>query len=241
MAVFGNGIYSGDSYFKASILIGTDFCILFVVVPLLVIACIKRARNDSNANRLSTMAFYAVALYYSASIAFGAKYNQLNVVYIALFGCALFGMFGLFRELDLKRINYPLTMGLKVFLVVTGVALIVAWLPDIIPTIRSGRPLQLIEVYTTEVTYVLDMGIIAPLCLVCARMLGKRDPLGTVILAAILKLCIVVGIMMITQTLSQYAAGIELPLPVLITKSASFLALGAFAFHFERRLYKSLA
>jgi hypothetical protein len=60
-------------------------------------------------------------------------------------------------------------------------------------------------------------------------------------LAAILKLCVVVGIMMITQTLSQYLAGIELPLPVLITKTASFLLLGGFAFHLERRLYRSLA
>lgn len=187
------------------------------------------------------MALYAAALYYSASVAFGVKYNQLHLVYIALFGCTLFEMFGVFRGLDLKGIDYRPTTGLKVFLVVTGIALIVAWLPDIIPTIWSGRPLQLIEVYTTEITYVLDMGIIAPLCLVCVHMLGKRDPLGTVILAAILKLCVVVGIMMITQTLSQYLAGIELPLPVLITKTASFLLLGGFAFHFERRLYRSLA
>ena len=35
-----------------------------------------------------------------------------------------------------------------------------AWLPDIIPTLIKDSPLALIEVYTTEPTYVLDMGII---------------------------------------------------------------------------------
>lgn len=32
--IFGSGIYKADSYFKASIFIGTDFAILFFGVPL---------------------------------------------------------------------------------------------------------------------------------------------------------------------------------------------------------------
>jgi hypothetical protein len=210
VAIFGSGIYSGDTYFKAPILIGTDFCILFVVVPLFIQFLTKKKKGNSNINRLNLMALYAVAFYYSASIAFGVKYNQLHLVYIALFGCTLFGMFKIFREIDLGKMNYPLTKGLKVYLVVIGIALIVAWLPDIIPTIFSGRPLQLIGVYTTEITYVLDMGIIAPLCLICLHMLGKKDPIGIVALAAILKLCIIIGIMMIPQPVP---AGIRQPLP----------------------------
>lgn len=34
--IFGYGIYANDSYFKAPISIGSDFCILLVVVPLFV-------------------------------------------------------------------------------------------------------------------------------------------------------------------------------------------------------------
>jgi hypothetical protein len=168
------------------------------------------------------------------------KYNQLLLIYIALFGCTLFGVFMVFREIDLETTDCPLTRGLAVFLILTGIALIVAWLPDIIPTL-SGRPLRLIGVYTTEITYVLDMGIIAPLCLVCLQMLRRRDPVGTVILAAMLKLCIISGIMMIPQTVCQYLSGADVPLPALITKSASFVVLAAFALHLERKLYARLS
>ncbi len=240
VAIFGSGIYSGDSYFKAPISIGTDFSILFVVLPLFILAYIKRAKADSNINKLNLMALYGVAFYYSASIAFGLKYNQLHLIYIALFGCAMFGMIKIFREIELDKMKYQLSKGLNIFLIISAIALIVAWLPDIIPTIFSGRPIQLIGVYTTEITYVLDMGIIAPLCLICLYMITKKDPLGTVILAAILKLCIIIGIMMIPQSVVQFLAGIELPLPVLITKAASFVALGGFAYYFERQLYKRL-
>ena len=241
VAIFGSGIYSGDTYFKAPISIGTDFCMLFMVVPLLSWLYLKKENSDPNRARINLIALYGVAFYYAASIAFGLKYNQLHLVYIALFGCSLFGVFKVFRELDLKIIECRLTKGLRAFLVLSGIVLMIAWLPDIILTILSGRPSAMIGIYTTEATNVLDMGIIAPLCFVCLYLLAKKDPLGTVILAAILKLCYIIGIMMVAQTAFQHFAGIDLSLPVLITKTASFLVLGGFAFYFERKLYADLA
>lgn len=240
VTIFGSGIYAGDTYFKAPISIGTDFCILFLFVPLFIRAYIKKQKDNSNKNRLNFMSFYGVAFYYSASISFGLKYNQLHLIYIALFGCTLFGMLKIMREIEMDKINCSLTKGLKIFLIVSGIVLIIAWLPDIIPTIFNGRPIQLIGVYTTEITYVLDMGIIAPMCLICLCMLRKKDALGTVILATILKLCIIIGIMIIPQSICQYLSGADMPLPVLITKALSFIALGGFAFYFERKLYARL-
>lgn len=43
---------------------------------------------------------------------------------------------------------------MKAFLIVTGISLFVAWLPDIITSIKNGTSLDLIEVYTTEITYI---------------------------------------------------------------------------------------
>lgn len=240
VAMFGSGIYAGDTFFSASINIGTDFCILLAVVPLFILAFIKKAKDNSNVNKVNLMALYGVAFYYSTSVALGIKYNQLILIYIALLGCSLFGLFKIYREIHLEKMVYPPTRGLKVFLVISGLAIAVAWMADIIFALFSGRPPELIGVYTTVVTYVVDLGIIAPLCLICLHLLNRKDPLGTVTLAGILKLCIVIGIMMLPQTAAQYLAGIEVPLPVLITKSASFLALGGFAYYFERKLYASL-
>lgn len=47
--------------------------------------------------------------------------------------------------------------GLSIFLILSGISLFVAWLPDIISSLINGKSLSLIEVYTTEITYVLDI------------------------------------------------------------------------------------
>lgn len=113
-------------------------------------------------------------------------------------------------------------------------------MPDIILSILSGKSLALIEVYTTEITYILDIGIIGPLCLICFYLLKSQDKLGIVILAALLKACIVVGIMMLSQTAFQILSGYETAIPVLITKSGSFVLLGGFALYFNKKLYEAL-
>ncbi len=120
-------------------------------------------------------------------------------------------------------------------------SLIVAWLPDIIPTLYEGGTLSLIEVYTTEITYVLDMGIISPLCFACLYLLVKKQSLGMMLLAILLKVCIVVGIMMVPKTVFQMISGVDIAIPVLVTKTLSFVALGGFALLFNMKLYKELS
>ena len=148
--LYGSGIYAADTYFKAPILIGTDAAILLRVVPLFAWTAWKRRTDGSIESRLRMTGMFAVAAYYAASVALGVKYNALHLLYIALFGCAVFG------------------------------------------------------------------------------------------LAAILRLCLVVGCMMIPQTFFQYLSGVDIPLPALLTKTATFVLLGATAFCFERILYQRL-
>ncbi|PWJ96489.1 hypothetical protein C7380_10161 [Oceanotoga teriensis] len=68
--------------------------------------------------------------------------------------------------------------GLSIFLILSGVSLFVAWLPDIISSLINGKSLSLIEVYTTEITYVLDIGIISPLIFICLFYLKKNEGIG---------------------------------------------------------------
>lgn len=237
--IYGNGIYAHDSYFRAPISIGTDFTIFLVVVPLFVWTFVQNRRNHTSKTELKLLSIYSVALYYAANLSFGVTYNRFHLLYIALFSCTLFGVFSLVRKIDTKKFSNGATKGIRTFLILAGAALIVAWMPDIIPTIFTGESLSLIEVYTTEITYVLDMGIIGPLCLVCLYLLKKKDGLGTVVLAVLLKCCIVVGIMMIPQTIVQMVSGYEIALPILITKSGSFVLLGGFALYFNHKLYSA--
>lgn len=111
-------------------------------------------------------------LYYSASLAFGVTNNRLHLIYITLFSVCFFSVSILFAKLHTTGIrqrkvcSYPFTKGMKVFLLAAGISLFAAWLPDIIVSFAKGTSLELIEVYTTEITYVLDMGIISPLMFV---------------------------------------------------------------------------
>lgn len=240
VSIYGYGIYAFDSYFKAPISIGTDFCILFILVPMFLCTYIKYRKSNNSLAELNLISVYSVALYYAASIAFGVTYNRLFIAYIVLFSVSLFGLFKHIKKIVWNQ-TIQVTKGLKAFLTLSGLALLVAWLPDIIPTLIGGGTLSLIEVYTTEITYVIDMGIISPLCFVCLYLLVKKQSLGTMLLAIILKTCIIVGIMMIPQTILQVASGAEIAMPVLVTKSLSFVALGGFALFFNIKMYKGLS
>lgn len=237
--IFGYGIYANDSYFKAPISIGTDFCILFVLVPMFLYTYMQYQKKADMISEIKLISVYAVAFYYAASIAFGVTYNQIFLIYVLLFTCSLFGMFSHIRSVNVGQ-KITATKGLQAFRIISGIALIVAWLPDIISAMLKGGTLPLIGVYTTEITYVLDMGVISPMCFVCLYLMKKNDSLGVVLLAVLLKACIIVGIMVVPQTICQMLSGVELPLPALLTKVLSFVALGGFALYFNHRMYQEL-
>lgn len=235
--MYGYGLYAFDTYFQAPVSIGTDIRILFLLVPMFLYTYLNFYRKRDKISELKLICVYATAFYYATSISFGLTYNKLFLVYVALFSCSLFGMFRHIKNVKWDK-TFTTAKGLTTFLILAGLSLIVAWLPDVIPTLLNGTTLSSIGVYTTAITYVLDMGIISPLCFVCLSLLKKRSPLGTLLLAILLKLCLVVGIMMIPQTACQLLSGCDLPLPALITKSFSFVLLGGFAFYFNKKMYR---
>ncbi|SDE88540.1 hypothetical protein SAMN04488542_10392 [Fontibacillus panacisegetis] len=243
--IFGNGIYKYDSFFKAPIFIGSDATMLILVVPLLTISFIQNIKKRTITTKLKLTALMGTVLYYATSIAFGVTYNSFHLLYIALFGCSFFAFICLVRGIDEKKLRdihtsiLP-TKGISIFLVCSGIALFVAWLPDIISSLLNHRSLELIEVYTTEITYVLDIGIISPLMLLCLYLLKRKNGLGDIILTVLLRLCSIIGIMLPIQTLFQLLAGIELPVPVLISKMGIFVVLACFAVYFERYYYKGI-
>ena len=242
--MWGYGIYKNDSFFKAPLYVGTDLTILLLVVPLSAAAFVKARRQPSLENHIKCFGNLAILLYYGASLSFSITYNKLHLVYIALFSvclfslCILMGKFHTASASQQKVCTFKVTKGIKVFLILSGISLFVAWLPDIITSLAKGRSLELIEVYTTEVTYVLDMGIISPLMFIAFFLVRKGSFIGYVLLRMILKVGKYIGIILPVQTVFQLLAGVDLPIPALITKVGIFVALAFFAALFEHRLKK---
>ena len=237
--MYGYGIYEHDTFFVAPISIGTDFNILFVTVPMFLYVLWQYRKTRSSVSELKLISMYGIAFYYAASIAFGVTYNELFLVYMILFSCTLFGMFYHICHIRWDE-SISCTKGMKIFLIISGIALYIAWFPDVLPSLLSGDTLAQIGVYTTMITYVLDMGIISPLCFVTLALLKRKNPLGTMLWAIMLRACIIVGTMMVTQTVCQVASGCDIPFPVLATKSLSFVALGVFAIYFNNSMYRKL-
>jgi hypothetical protein len=243
--IFGTGIYARDSYFKAPILIGSDLTMLVFVAPLLLFVFIRDRANRTIKSQLLLVGVLSTICYYATSIAFGVTYNIFFVLYIALFSASLFTLFAVIRSIDMKLLQKSfqteiLTRGLKIFLIISGISLFVAWLPDIMQSAIQGKPLALLEVYTTEITYVLDMGIISPIIFACLLLLKRRDGLGYILLSAILMTCTVIGAMLPIQTLFQTLAGISIPLPVLAVKVGIFVVLAFIAIYFNLKIYKQI-
>jgi hypothetical protein len=243
--MFGDGIYKHDSFFMAPIFRGTDFTILFAGIPLLILSLIIDVKKHSKRTKLFLTSVIAIFLYYAASIAFGVTYNILHLLYIALFGLSFFGLIIGIQEIQkLGAITVPVDfrkIGINIFLIVVGISLFVAWLPDIISSLLKGKPLALIEIYTTAITYVLDIGIISPLCFICLYLVSKRKSLGFILLGIILILCAFVGILVLIQSIFQMNTGIVLPIQALITKVGIFILLAFFAVFFARKLFWKIA
>lgn len=240
--MWGSGVYARDSYMKAATFIGSDMNILIVGVPLTVIFLINDLKKQSKKSRLLLISVLAWVLYYAISLCFGVTYNMLFLVYTALFICSFFafvtGIYGVSKE-QFAVPDIITGKAYTIFLVLSGVSTLIAWFPDIISSFESGT-LSLIEVYTTEITYVLDMGIISPVAFICLYLLKKRNSFGVVLLSVLTIGIVIVGAMMIFQTGFQIAAGIDVPIPALITKSLIFLLLGIYAVILAKKLYKNM-
>jgi hypothetical protein len=241
--IYGSGIYKNDSYFMAPIFKGTDFTILVFAIPLLIISLIMDVKYNTVRTKLFMVAIIALFLYYSTSISIGVVYNVLHLVYIALFSCCLFAFitgFLLLREYSITSSVKIYTIGLKIFLILCGLSLFVAWLPDIILSLINKRSLELIGIYTTQITYVLDMAIISPMIFICVYNLSKQNNFGYILLGIILNTLVLVGILVINQTIFQSVAGIEVPIGAIITKVGIFVLLALVAIYHEIKLFRNI-
>jgi hypothetical protein len=241
--IWGDGIYKNDSYFMAPIFRGTDCTIFFLSLPLTISALILDIKNNTPKTKLFLTALSALFVYYSASISFGVIYNVLHLVYIALFGCSFYALiigFILLKNYSINNLLKIINKRLKVFLVFCGLSLFVAWLPDIITSIINKKSLELIEVYTTQITYVLDMGIISPLIFICLYNLWKNNNIGYILLGIILTILSIIGIMLPIQSIFQIKAGIDLPFGAVITKVGIFVILALISLFYEIKLFKNV-
>ncbi len=243
--LFGNGIYKNDNAFLAPIFRGTDCVTFFISVPLLLLFIYLDKKQQSFKSLLRLNSFLFVIFYYAVNLAFGVIFNELHLVYTLLLSICFFTELICIHVLKEKyekdfSTTFKATLGFKTFVIISGIMLFAAWLPDIISAHISDKPLSYLENYTTSVTYILDMGFISPLLFLTLYLLKKHIFYGVSLLSMLLSLSMMIGIILPFQTWFQLQSGIDISLPELITKVIVFIVLSVFAIYFNRKLYKSI-
>jgi hypothetical protein len=242
--MYGDGLYRNDSAFKAPILRGTDAVTLFVCVPVLLIAVLLY-RGRSLRGGLLLTGMLAYFLYNSASLAFGAAYNNLLLVYILCFSASLFGFVILFDSIDLKTLaaqtaaRFP-RKGVAIFLFFAGLSLTV-WLLDIISALAAGTVPPNLGPYTTEATYVIDLGIIFPTAYLAGVLVWRRHPLGTLLASILVVLNASIGLVVASQSIMQALDGILLTPAEYAAYVAPFVTLSLIAAWLAILLFRNIS
>jgi len=242
--IYGLGIYRNDSAFKAPILRGTDAVTLFVCVPALLVA-IFLYRRGSLRGGLFLTGMLAYFLYNSASLGFGAAYNDLLLVYIASFSASLFAFILACISIDLEILaertssKFP-RRGVAIFLFFAGLSLLV-WIVDIVSAlVQRTFPVNL-GPYSTEATYVIDLGIILPTAYLAGVLVLRHKPLGTMLASILITVNVTIGLVVASQSIMQALAGIILTPAEYAAYVAPFVTLSVIAIWVVTLIFRNIS
>lgn len=211
--VYGQGLYHYDTPLIALGNRAGDAVTLVLSIPLLALSLL-RAFRGSLRGRLLLTGTLAYFLYYYGSLVFGAAYNPLFLVYVALFSASLFGVVLALISFDLAALPGYFSSQLPrraiaVLLFVAALSLLLVWLGfSLGPALLQGKAPLEVASYTTLITHAVDLGVLVPTLLLTGVLLLRRVPLGYLLAATMLIFTATLGATLITAGIIQLLAGV---------------------------------
>jgi hypothetical protein len=242
--IYGRGLYQFDTPLIAIGYRVSDAFTLIAGIPLLLILfwLFRRGSLPGKILLTGTLLFF---LYNYGSLAIGAAYNNLFLVYIILTMAAFLGVVNLLMSFDLK--TFPALFsdrvpqrGISIFFIVSGIALFCIWLfLSIVPALlANGVPAELAS-YTTMITYAVDMGIIAPVLVSTGVLFGRGEPLGYLLSSVLLVFIDALGCCLFVMGIAQRVAGL-VNIGQFIGFVVSFAVLTLFSLGFTITLFRNI-
>lgn len=244
--IYGRGLYRYDTLFFGAGYKGQDAVVLLLGVPLLLVSLFFYRRGSLGGALLlsGTLGYF---LYVYASMALGAAYNRLFLVYVALFSASLFALILTMTSLDLQVLGGRLDMGLGAprralagFLFAGGLVTLFVWGAPLLAALIRGVAPERMDSYTTMVTYGLDLGIITPACFVGAMLIWRGAPLGYLVAMPLLVIIILLAPQILISTIVQRAAGVDFTIGEMVGPVAGFVLLGGVALWLLVSLLRSI-
>lgn len=231
--MYGQDLYKYDTLFIGAGFRGQDAVALFLGIPLLFLAIILYQRG-SVSGQLLLAGSLGYFLYLYASMALGAAYNRLFLLYIAIFSASFFAFVNVLStvNLDLIAAQIPAGLpawGLAIFMIVAGLVTLAVWGAPLVVALIKDNPPDRLDSYTTMVTFALDLAIITPATFLCAVLILRGEPLGYVIAAPLLTLIVLLAPQIILSTVFQKSTGVPFTRGEMIGPVAGFVILGLIA------------
>lgn len=189
--LFWKGLYRDVDIFLPQ-LFGQDLITIAFGMPLLFFSLIFSLQGSLRA-RLMLLGALGYILYTYATYSFGVMYNELHLLYIALFSLSLFAFVGLLTTWDasslkekFKQKTPSFTIG--IIFIVMGTIILLMWGSDLISSLVKGVTPETIVMGSVPVNviYVLDLGVIVPAFILTGVMLMKKRPVAYVLTGALL-------------------------------------------------------
>jgi hypothetical protein len=228
IGLFVRGLYR-DAPFFALQAVAQDFITLFVVMPTLAVSTWLTAHGSSRA-RLVWLGALAYIVYSYAISAFVVRFNSLFLVYVGLFGCALYALIGGVITTDMKDIADRFTSrapvkSVSAFLALLAVMFYAVWLSEAVPAVLTGTvPPSVQQNGTpTNAVQVLDMAWMLPTFLIGAVSLARRRPLGYMLAGAALTFVVLLVLAVLSIVVFMVRAGYPVVVPQVAIFATSFV------------------
>lgn len=196
--VWGQGFYKFDTPIGATGFTAADLITLVLAIPVLIVSILMYRRGSLKGGLLLTGAL-SYFLYNYTSLGFGAAYNDLFLAYTLIFSASLYGLILALLSFDLKTFpahfgaNLPRN-GIGVFLIISGVILSLIWLVlSIFPALLAGKAPPEAHYYTTFITGIIDIGIIAPALILGGVLIRRESPFGYLLASTLLIFTCILG------------------------------------------------
>ncbi len=210
VTINARGLYYWDTVSSAAQMQANDLIMLVVGLPLLAVSY-WLARRGSLRGRLLMTGTLGFVLYTYITMCFGAHYNQLFLVYVALFALSLYAFVLSMMSFDLATLPAHFSDKLPRrwiagVLFFAAAFLTLAWLGRIAPTITQQQ-LPPLENTTSLFIQAMDLAIVVPLCALSGVLLLKRSAWGYLLGSVALMKFVTLGLAVTAMGLNMARVG----------------------------------
>jgi hypothetical protein len=188
VGLFLDGLYTDGAWAREA-LRGGDLVTLALVVPLLLGALFLSVRGSRRA-QVVWVAMLGYSIYNYAYYVFGAEFNDVFLLHIAILSMSIFALAVLAPRLDVAGIAARIRGGaaarwVGAFLVLVGLGQGGLWAFLIVRFALTGELLPDIPEDGQHLVFALDLALLAPTLVLAGILLFRRTAVGLVMGAAV--------------------------------------------------------